>query len=84
MKKLLVAILFIALCAVSGCVGLQSVNGDPPPPQPIDRTVGRNGGRWARAVAPGRLPRRVPTDWEVDTSEENGTGLYPLKSSGGR
>ncbi len=64
MKKLLVAILLIALYAVSGCVGLQSANGDPSPPQPIDRTVGRNDGRRARAVAPERLPRRVPTDWE--------------------
>jgi hypothetical protein len=45
MKKLLVAILFIALYAVSGCVGLQSANGEPWPPQPIDRTVGHNGGR---------------------------------------
>ncbi len=64
MKKLLVAILLIAPYAVSGCVGLQSANGEPSTPQPIDRTVGRNDGRWARAVVPERLPRRVPTDWK--------------------
>ncbi len=44
MRKLLVAILLIALYAVSGCVG-QLATGEPWPPQPIDRTVGRNDGR---------------------------------------
>jgi hypothetical protein len=45
MKKLVLAILIITVCIISGCVGFKGVNGDPWPPQPIDRTVGHNGGR---------------------------------------